>query len=154
MNFIHAGSPTLANDIRGEIDLVVGRTNAGAELGNKILWFDRKSLPHLDYRLGDDTQLRALFPRVNQGSGALLSVEEVKGAAIGNVNSEANIALVGNQTVAAFETAIVCQRRINHRNFVPMDLLSGCKRVIQQSEGAPRLPVNSIQIRQDNGFVV
>ena len=91
---------------------------------------------------------------MNQGSGALLSINKVNGAAVGDVNSEANVASVRNQTVAAFETAIFCQRRLNRCNFIPMDLLGGCKRVLQQSKGASRLPVNLIQIRQHNSFVV
>src|SRR6266581_7570732 len=44
MNLVQACSLTLSNDIRSEIDLVMGRTNARAELAVRILGWDENFL--------------------------------------------------------------------------------------------------------------
>ena len=54
-NLLNSRAATLPDDLSGEIDLVMRRPNAGAQLHNKIARFNPKLLPHRFDRAPNDS---------------------------------------------------------------------------------------------------
>ena len=91
---------------------------------------------------------------MNQTNRTRIPVDQVNGAAISYINPEANIALIGNQRIATFETAISGRNRIDPRDPVSMNLAHGNEFSITQAENLPRLPMHLVEVFQDDGFVM
>src|SRR2546421_11150740 len=91
---------------------------------------------------------------MNQTNRTGTSIDQVNRAAISHVNSKADIALIGNQTIAPFETTISGRNRIDTCDLVSMNLAHGNKFSITQAENVPRLSMHLVEIFQDSRFVV
>jgi hypothetical protein len=91
---------------------------------------------------------------MNQTNCSGISVHQVNRAAISYVNSKADIALIGNQPIATFETVISGGNGIDPRNLVSMNLAHRNKLSIAQTKNLPRLPMYLVEVFQDNRFVM
>jgi len=153
-NFLDACLATLPDDLCGKIDLVVRWPNTGTQLHNKITRLNSKTLPHRFDRAPNDSQCRALFPGMNQTNRTGIPVDQVNRAAISYVNSKADIALIGDQPIATFETAISGRNRIDSCDLVSVNLAHGNEFSITQAKSLPRLPMHLVEVFQDNRFVM
>lgn len=154
VNFLDTGIATLLHDLRGEIDFVMRRANAWAELRYEIRRRHAKFLMQRPNRVRDNTESTSLFSRVHETDRALPAINQENRATIGHKNPEADTSLIGNHAIAVFETATLDQRRINDRNCIPVDLARGDERATLQAELAPRVVVNLIEIRKHDRLVV
>ena len=84
---LYARGSGLPNDLRREVDLIVRRSNAGAELHDKIAWPRAETFPHFLDRARDDRQFRPLLPGMNEPDAALDRIDQVNGAAISDINA-------------------------------------------------------------------
>jgi hypothetical protein len=124
-NFLDPCVATLPDDLCGKINLVMRWSNTGTQLHNQITRLNSKTLPHRFDRALNDSYRRALFAGMNQPSRAGISVDQVNCAAISYVNSNADIALIGDQPIATFEAMITGRNRIDPRDPVSMNLAHG-----------------------------
>ena len=81
-------------------------------------------------------------------------IDQVNRATVGNVNAQANSALVRNGSVAVGETLVRGKRRVNDGDLFPVDLLRSDKRFFSQAMLVPNLAMNFVQPRERLGFVV
>src|SRR2546429_10008507 len=91
---------------------------------------------------------------MNQPSRAGISVDQVNGAAISYVNSKADFALIGNQSIATFEAMISGRKRIDPRDPASMNLAHRNEFSIPQAKNLPRLPMHLVEVFPDNRFVM
>jgi hypothetical protein len=91
---------------------------------------------------------------MNQTNCPGISLHQVNRAAISYVNPKADIALIGNQPIATFETVISGGNGIDPCDLVSMNLARGNKFSIAQSKKLPRLPMHLVEVFQDNRFVM
>jgi hypothetical protein len=81
-------------------------------------------------------------------------IDNVNRAAIGDVNPENNLLLVGDQPIASGEHVIGVNRMIDNRDFIAVDLLCSEQRPISDSDLATKLAMSRIQSPKGLGFVV
>ena len=141
-------------DLRGEIELVVRRANAGTELNNEIGRGRSKLSDHLVDRGRHYPKLGAFFARVDEANGAANRIDEINRAAIGDVNAETNATLICNQPVAVLETFVSANRRADKGDIFSMDLLRGKERQIGEPVFAADFPMHSVQPRESLRLVV
>jgi hypothetical protein len=91
---------------------------------------------------------------MNQTNRTGIPVDQVNRAAISYVNPEADIALIGNQPIATFETVITGGNRIDPRDLVSMNLAHRNEFSITQAKNLPRLPMHLVEVFQDSRFVM
>src|SRR5258708_29689829 len=91
---------------------------------------------------------------MNQTDRPGIPVDQVNGAAVSYVNPEADFALIGNQPIATFETAISGRNRIDSCDLVSMNLAHRNEFSITQAKSLPRLPMHLVEIFQDSRFVM
>ena len=154
VNFPHTCGTTLLDNLGGEIDFVMRGPNARAELRNEVGCLHPEAFVQQFDCVCGNSQCASFFARVDQTDSAEVAINEIKGAAIGDVDAETNIALVGNQSIAISEATIVGERRIDDGDFVSMHLLRRNKRTLLQAKFAPRAPMNFVETIEHNGFVV
>ncbi len=106
MHVFDARISTLPDDFRSEIDFVMRRPNARTQLQDQIGSFAVEALFHQRDRFGNNSELCSFFPGMHQTDDFTNWIEEENSAAICDVNSETNVALVGHQSVASVETTI------------------------------------------------
>ena len=91
---------------------------------------------------------------MNQTSRTGISVDQVNRAAISYVNSKADIALIGDQPIATFETAISGRNRIDSCDLVSVNLAHRNEFSITQAKNLPCLPMYLVEVFQDSRFVM
>jgi hypothetical protein len=91
---------------------------------------------------------------MNQTNRQGISVDQVNRAAISYVNAKADIALIGDQPIATFEAMISGGNGIDPRDLVSMNLAHRNKFSIAQTKKLPRLPMDLVEVFQDNLFVI
>jgi hypothetical protein len=91
---------------------------------------------------------------MNQTNRTGISIDQVNRAAISYVNSKADIALIGDQPIATFETAISGRNRIDSCDLVSVNLAHRNEFSITQAKNLPRLPMHLVEVFQDNRFVM
>jgi len=91
---------------------------------------------------------------MNQTNRPGIPVDQVNGAAVSYVNPEADFALIGNQPIATFETAISGRNRIDSCDLVSVNLAHGNEFSITQAKNLPRLPMDLVEIFKDSRFVM
>ena len=154
VNFFDTGIAALPDNFRGEINLVMRRPNARAQLRNQITGSNSKLLTHRRDRVPNDSQGSSFLARMNQTNRPGISVNQIDRAAIGHIDSEADIALVRNQSITAFKTFVTGGHKIDHRDLIAMDLACRDKFSPTQSQHTSRFAMNLIEVRDHNIFVV
>src|SRR5438034_7427940 len=79
-----------------------------------------------------------------------ISVDQVNRAAISYVNPKADIALIGNQPIATFETVISGGNGIDPCDLVSMNLAHRNKLSIAQTKKLPRSEEHTSELFQNN----
>ena len=127
MNCFHARRATLADNFPREIDFVMWRPNAGAELHYHVRGIGAEAINHLLDSVGNDAEFGAFAPGMNQPDSRGFLIDNVNRAAVGNVNAQDDAALIGNKSVAAgeFTAHRAVATTIDNLNFVPVNLLGG-----------------------------
>ena len=150
----NAESTALPHNLRSEIDLIVRRPNAGAELDNQIGSARTKVLRHRFNGIRDDTKLRPLLPRMHQANRIAHRIDQINRAAIGDVDAKANAALICDEAIATFKTFVPGDAGIDNSNSISVNLLCGSKRHGGEPMPAEDLPMNAIQPRERFRLVV
>jgi len=91
---------------------------------------------------------------MNQANCPIISVHQVNRAAISYVNPKADVALIGSQSIATFETMISGGNGIDPRDLVSMNLAHRNKFSIAKTKSLPRLPMDLVEVFQDNRFIM
>src|SRR4029077_11829030 len=91
---------------------------------------------------------------MNQTNRTEISVDQINRAAVSHVNPEADFALIGNQPIATFETAISGRNRIDPRDLVSVNLAHRNEFLITPTKNLPPLPMHLVEVFQDKRFVM
>ena len=91
---------------------------------------------------------------MNQTNRPGIPVDQVNGATVSYVNPEADFALIGNQPIATFETAISGRNRIDSCDLVSVNLAHCDEFSITQAKNLPRLPMHLVEVFQHDCFVM
>ncbi|MEY2480991.1 MAG: hypothetical protein QOI04_1918 [Verrucomicrobiota bacterium] len=153
VNLLHAARSTLRNDLGGEIDFVMRRTNAGTELHDQILRDRTESLRHQIYRARNNFQLSALLAGMHEADRRCFWIDNKNGAAISDINAETNFPLIGDESVAAGEAIAGSDRSINDRYFIPVNLFGREKGKCFELERLFDLAMNGVESRERFRFV-
>ena len=145
---------TLPDNLRGKIDFVMRRANAGAELNHKIGRARTKLRCHRHDRIRNHAQLRPFLARVDESNGAANRIDQKCRATIGDVNAETNPALVGDQPVALLETFAFADLRINDTDLFSMNLPGRNERHAGQTMFVTDFPMDLIETRERFRLVV
>src|ERR1043166_9576669 len=81
-------------------------------------------------------------------------IDNVNGAAIGNMNAERNLTLVCDDRVAAGNRPVRLNRLIHDGDLVRVNLLDGHQRPVAETGLAPETPVFSVQALQGFGLIL
>src|SRR5207248_2875694 len=118
--------------------------NARTQLRNHITGSNSKLLTHRRDRVPNDSQGSSFLAGMNQPNCPGISVDQINRAAISYVNPKADIALIGNQPIATFETVISGGNGIDPCDLVSMNLAHSNKLSIAQTKKLPRLPMHLV----------
>lgn len=102
----------------------------------------------------NDAEPSALLPRMDQADRVANGIGKINGAAIGDVNAEANAPLVCDQAITTVETLVPCGRLIDNTNTLSMHLLRGNERCAAESVCASDFPMNAVQPRERLHFIM
>jgi hypothetical protein len=91
---------------------------------------------------------------VNKANGVANRIDDVNRAAISDVNSETNSALIRNQSVAILETIIFLSHCPHDLDMFPVDLLRSHKRDPSETMFAADFPMDVVKPRQRFRFIV
>jgi hypothetical protein len=91
---------------------------------------------------------------MHQADRSADGVGEINGAAIGDINAEANTALICDQAIATVETFAVCGHLIDKADALSMHLLRGNERRKAESMLPSNFPVNGVQSSEHFFLVV
>src|SRR6266481_6132086 len=83
----------------------MGRANTGTELHDHVRRIGAEAINHLPDRICDDAKLGAFAPGMHQTDGRCFRIDDVKSAAVGDVNAERDAALIRDDAIAARELA-------------------------------------------------
>src|SRR2546421_44648 len=103
VNLFYAGGAALLNNVRREIDFVMGRSNARTQLHHQVLRVRSEVFPHRLNRLRRDCLLGPFFTGVNQTDRGRFGIDNVNRAAIGDVNSERDPSLIRDHPITVGE---------------------------------------------------
>src|SRR5437016_13914183 len=81
------------------------RSDAGAELHDHVRRIGTEPINHLPDRICDDAELGAFAPGMHQTDGRGFRIDDVKSAAVGDVNAERDAALIRDDSIAARKLA-------------------------------------------------
>src|SRR6476659_9477606 len=91
---------------------------------------------------------------MNQTDRGPHGIDKINRATVGNVNSQANSALIRSNAVAVGETFVRSKRGVNDRDLFSVDLLRGDKRFFSEAMLVTNLTMNFVQPRERLRFVV
>lgn len=137
MNLIHAARSTLANNFGSEIDFVMRRANARTELHDHICGIRSESLLHLPDCFRGNSERRSFLARVRQPDRRRFRIDNVSGAAIGDMDAEGNASLVRNNGVAIRKFFVGSELSVDDGNFVGVNLRNDHERPIRKPDLVP-----------------
>ena len=124
----HAGVATLPNNLCSEIDFVVWRSNAWTELRDEIRRIRSEMCCQRSDGFGRNRCRGSFLARVHQPDAVPNWIEKIYRAAIGDVNSKRDAALIRNQAITLGETLFGLHGRVDHCDAIAMHLLCGKER--------------------------
>ena len=107
VDFMNTERAALPDDISSEIDFVVRRANAWAELHDYLLGIGAEAIDHLLDRVRDDAELGAFASGMHKADRRRSRIYDVNCATICDVNAERDTALIGDDAVAAGKFATI-----------------------------------------------
>ena len=103
VDVLNAERPALPDDFGGEIDFVVRRANAGAELHDHVRGIGAETFNHLSDRVCNGANLGAFASGMHKANRRRFWIYDVNCAAVGDVNAERDAALIGDNAIARGE---------------------------------------------------
>ena len=85
---------------------------------------------------------------MHQPDRAEALIDQINRAAIGNVNAEANAALICDQAIATFEAFVLRHCAVDKSDAISVNLLRGNKRSGAESMLSSNFPMNAIEARE------
>jgi hypothetical protein len=143
----HAGFPGLSDKIRREIHFVLRRTNAGTNLQEDIRRIAAKIVAHCRDRSRNDSKFGASLTGVDEANRSQSFVCNVDGSAVGDVNRQAESALIGDKSVRLGNRGPV--GGVNSGDAVAMNLFRKSERHLFEAERFSRLALNGKKAGQD-----
>src|ERR1700730_17856277 len=122
VDMLHAFGAALLDNFCREIDFVMRRTNARAELHNQFGRVRSEPFPHLLYRFWDNRELGPIFSGMDETDGRRFWINNVNRATIGDVNPERDFSLIRDDAVTAREFFVARRWNIDNRNFITVNL--------------------------------
>ena len=119
--FENSGGPRLFANLGGKVDLVVRRSDTGAENYGEIARICPEGACHEGDSLPRDIEFCALLSGMEKGEGSRLLIQKIDCAAVGDMNAEEYPGLFGEESIGS-----ECHFRrggINNRKLITMDLL-------------------------------
>ena len=103
------------------------RADARTELNDHVRGIRPEAINHLPDRVRNDAELGAFAPGMHQTDGRCFRIDDVKSAAVGDINAERDAALIRDDAIAAGEFAAhrAAATAIDNRDFVSVNLLRG-----------------------------
>ncbi len=166
VNLFHTERPTLPDDFRCEIDFVVRRANTRAELHDHVRGIGAEAINHLPDRIRDNPELSAFATGMRQTDSRRFWIDNVNGAAIGDVNAERDAPLIGDDAVAAGEfcagrvgalrrpDAAARRPYLNNCDFVPVNLFGGKERPIADADCVANFVMRGVEPLQHFRFIM
>ena len=153
LNTWHA---TLPDDLRSEIDLVVGRANTRTELHDHVYGIRSEAFNHLSDRVCDHAKLGSFAAGVHKANRRCFWIYDVNGATISDVNAERDTALIGNNAIARGEFAAhrAAATAIDHGDVVTVDLFGSEQRPIPKAGRGANFAMCGVEPLQHFGFIV
>ena len=102
----------------------------------------------------DDTELRSLFPRMHQTYRRVDGVNEINSATIGDIDAEANAALICYQAITTVETFVLRDRLMDNTDTLSVHLLRCDERRAAESISLSDFTVNAVQPRERLQFIM
>ena len=132
VDLLNAKLAALPDDFAYEIDLVVRRANAGAELHDQVRGIGAEAINHLSERVCDDAKLGAFAPGMHKADPRCFWIHDVNRATVGDVNSQPDAALVCDDAIAAgkFAAHRAAAAAIDNCDFVSVNLFRGEQRPV------------------------
>lgn len=154
VNFTDTSRATLRHDLRRKIDFVMRRANAWAELHDEVGSFHTEAIVQQLDGVSGDSERASFLAGVHKANGAAMSIGEINGTAISDINPETDIRLICDEAVAILEAVVARQRRLDDSDLISVNLPRGSKGVAFEAELAPRATMHLVEIRQHHRFVV
>jgi len=154
VNFAHALGAAFFDDFRGEIDFVMRRTNAGAQLHDQVERSRPEACDHLRDRIRDDTKLGPFAAGMDETDRRRFWIDNINRATIGDMNAEQNFPLIRDKTVAPGEMPVRVHWRIDSGDFVAVNLFCGKQRPTFNTNCASNVSMRGFESSQCFGFIV
>ena len=112
--------------------------------------------PFLQLRdgVGRNALLRSFLTGMDKAKAAPHRIDQIDSAAIGNINSEANVGLIAEETIAAGKAAVRAHSPIDHRQSMAVHLFCRKEFAICQAKHGAHFSMHGIEPRQRFRFVV
>lgn len=141
-----SGSAGLGEDGGGEVDFVKRGADAGAELHDHFRGVAAEFALHFFNGDGRDAEFAAFAAGVQERDDAALGIDDKNGAAIGDVDAEADARVGGDESVGVRDLRGAL--RIDDGDFAAVDLIRGDENVIAQSGLMARGDVKFFETRE------
>ena len=152
VDLVNAERPAFPDDISGEIDFVVRRANAWAELHDYLLGIGAEAIDHLLDRVRDDAELGAFASGMHKADRRRSRIYDVNCATVSDVNAERDATLVREDAVAAGKFAAINSAEdsgrysaIDNSDFVSVDLFGGEQRPVPKAGCVTNFPMCGIE---------
>ena len=150
----HAGFAGLTNNLRGEVNFVVWRADAGGDLHHEICRNAAERLAHRCDCFRHNSKFGALLSGVHEADCLDLPVCEINGCAVGDVNRKAQPGAIRDKTVGARDGGGIWP--IDSRHKVAMNLFGNCEweagesqRICRFAVDRPETTKSRVPIRRD-----
>ena len=90
---------------------------------------------------------------MNQTNGTCVLIDQEDRAAVGHINTQANITLIRNHPIVTFEALVPGRRRIDHRNSVAVNLAGSNKFSINQPKNTSGFAMHLVEIFQHGNLI-
>ena len=161
MDLFYADGPALADDFGRKIDLVMGWANTRAELHDHARGIGAEAFDHLSDRVCDDAKLGAFASGMDKANRRRFRIYDVNCATVSDVNAERDVALIGDNAIAAGEFATINSAEdsgrysaIDNGDFVIVDLFDGEQRPIPKAGCVANFAMYGVKPLQHFGFIV
>jgi hypothetical protein len=161
VDVLDAYRPTLPDDFGGEIDLVTGWANTGAELHDHLRGIGSEAFNHLSDRVCHDAKLGTFASGMHKASRRRFWIYDVNCATVSDVNAERDAALIGDNAIAPGEFATINSAKDSGRysafdnaDFVSVDLFGGEQRPTAKAGCVANFLMCGVEPLQYFGFIV
>jgi hypothetical protein len=151
----------LLDDFGSEIDFVMRRANARAELYDQVRGIGAKVFNHLFDCVCHDAELGAFASGMHEANRGHFWIDNVNSATICDVNAQRDAGLIGDDGVATGKFATINSAGdsghysvVDDCDFVSVDLLGGEQRPVAKAGCVANFVMRCIEALQHIGFIM